>query len=99
MGWSRPHESERADYDRDNLRDAPDYPGGDFEEPGKPEHRLTLPIATALEIAVLVKGMADVRACAGLIEQYAQTVASAARLEGATDAYNHIDKVLTEAGR
>jgi len=35
----------------------------------------------------------------GLIEQYAQTVASAARLEGATDAYNHIDKVLTEAGR
>lgn len=52
--------------------------------------RLQPVISPALEIALLVKGLANVTAAAALIEQYAQTVAAAARLEGVEMTANRI---------
>jgi hypothetical protein len=44
--------------------------------------RLQPVISPALEIALLVKGLDNLTAAANLIEQYAQTVAAGAKLEG-----------------
>lgn len=93
MGYSRNDEDSRADHYHDSRKH-------DFEPlPRSPIDRLTPPIATALEIAVLVKGTRDIREAAKLVEQYANTVASGAALDATNEAYARIDKVLTGAGR
>jgi hypothetical protein len=75
-------QEQRWDHHRDLLKHEP-RPGERGFEPPAPDvpHRLSPPIATALEVAVLVKGVKDVREGAKLVEQYAQTVAAAARLD------------------
>lgn len=54
-------------------------------------------MTTALEVAVLVKCLPDIRQAADLIEQYAQTVASGARVEATIEAYERIDLRLKQA--
>ena len=52
------------------------------------------PVATAVEIAALVKQLPNITDAANLIEQYAQTVAAGARLEGIEQAYARVDAML-----
>lgn len=77
------NEYERADHDRD-LRKHDTLPS-----------RLSPPIAGALEVAILVKGLSNVTVAAGLIEQYAQTVAAEARLQAVIDTG---ERILTQIG-
>jgi hypothetical protein len=72
-----------ADHDRD-LR--------------KHEPRASDPI-NAIEIAVLVKGMKSITEAAKLIDQYAATVASEAKVDAVSQTYDLIDGVLARAGR
>ena len=44
----------------------------------------------ALEIAIIVRNLSDIRIAADIIEQYARTVASGARLDAAQEAYDRI---------
>lgn len=53
-------------------------------------HRLSPPIAGALEVAILVKGIASYTDAAALIEQYAQTVAAEARLQAVVDTADRV---------
>lgn len=77
------NEYERADHDRDlrkhDLRSADPLPA-----------RLSPPIAGALEVAILVKGLTSYTDAAALIEQYAQTVAAEARLQAVIDTGDRI---------
>jgi hypothetical protein len=56
--------------------------------------RLTPTISEALQIAILVKGERNFEKCAGLIEQYAQTVAEAAKLDLAIEYERRITVAL-----
>lgn len=58
-----------------------------------PLHAEPKPMTTALEIAVLVQSI-DLSKAADLIEQYAQTVAAGARLDGVQRAYDRINVAL-----
>jgi hypothetical protein len=79
------NEYERADHDRDlRKHDTDPLP-----------LRLQPVVPDALAIALLVKGLANVADAASLIEQYAQTVASQARLEGVITAS---DRILAAIG-
>lgn len=81
------NEFERADHDRD-LRKHDTLPS-----------RLSPPIAGALEIAMIVKGLASFTVAAGLIEQYAQTVAAEARLQATIDTSENIMAQIDAFGR
>ncbi len=73
MGWSKPHESERADYLHD-LRKHND--GLDIPlrlEPG--------PHSTAMDIALIVQRMTNLVEAGKLIDQYADTKAAAERMD------------------
>lgn len=89
-------EYERADHDRDERKH--EWRPGDVVQPGDaiPLHVEPKPLSTALEIALLVKALPRITDAAALIEQYGDTRASEGRLDGATDAYARIDKVLSE---
>ncbi len=83
MGWSKPFEEERADYERD-LRKHDDGP-----------HRLNVDIPTAIEIAEIVRNPhVKLTSAAALIEQYARTVASGAAVEATEEAGRRFDAVL-----
>ena len=85
------NEYERADHDRD-IRDADWRPG---DPPPLAPHRLNVLLANALEVAVLVKGVKNIRDAAALVEQYAQTVAAEARLQAVIDTS---DRILSQIG-
>lgn len=72
MGWSRPDEEYRADYERDHRKH-------DHDE--VPLRLTPAKMPTALEVALIVKGLADPTKGAELIEQYARTVASEKEIE------------------
>lgn len=52
--------------------------------------RMQVPLATALEVAVMVKGLKNIRDAEKLVEQYAQTVAAEAALQATIDAGERI---------
>jgi len=52
--------------------------------------RFAMPLTTALEIAVLVRGVKDPREGAALVERYAQTVAAGARLDATNETAERI---------
>jgi hypothetical protein len=85
MSWHDRYTTSHWDHERD-LRKHDPRPGDKDYIPD----RLSPPIATALEVAVLVRGLKDVREGAKLVEQYAQTVAAAARLDGVVMASDRI---------
>jgi len=74
------NEYERADHYRD-LAKHDDTP---------PLYAQSAPISTAMDIAVLVRGMSNIEAATGLIESYAQMVAAGARLDEASKLGNRI---------
>lgn len=90
MAWRHPT-AEDFDHQRDLRKHEP--------RPTDPPSRFDRKIPTAIEVAMLVRGLTNVTDAADLIEQYAKTVAAGARLEGVSQAYSRVDKVLTEAGR
>lgn len=57
--------------------------------------RLQPSIAGAMEVALIVKGLDNVTTAAGLIEQYAQTVAAEARLQAVADTG---ERILAQLG-
>ncbi len=96
-----------TDNDFDHARDLrkheprPSDPIADHPVLGKysePPHRLSKQITTATEIAVLVKAI-PIAAGADLIEQYAATVAAAARLEGVEITSKRVLATIDGAGR
>lgn len=52
--------------------------------------RLTPKMTTAMEVAVIVKCLPDLRQAAELIEQYGRTVASAAVVDATAEAYDRV---------
>lgn len=82
------NEYERADHYRD-LRKHEPRPTDPL-----PLHVQSAPVVGALEVAILAKAV-SVAAAAALIEQYAQTMAAGARLDGVAQAYRRIDDALT----
>lgn len=83
MGWSNSNEEAIADRFHDERKH--DFPSIKRLEPK--------PATTALEIAVLAQAI-ELHKAADLIEQYAQTVAAGARLDGVQQAYNRINTAL-----
>ena len=79
-------QDERFDHDRD-LRKHDTLPS-----------RLSPPIATALEVAILVKGLKNIRDAEKLVEQYAQTVASEARVQAVIDTSERILSQMSQYG-
>lgn len=77
------NEYERADHERD-LRKHDTLPS-----------RLSPPIAGAMEVALIVKGLPNISDAASLIEQYAQTVAAEARLQAVADTG---ERILAQLG-
>lgn len=78
MGWHRPDEDSRADYERDARIDAPDCPAGDFDEPPL---RMQPNISSAMECAVAVKNEPNFEKAARLIEDFARAEAAAERMD------------------
>ena len=74
---------EIADHDRDNRKHEP-----------RPFDHLNPPTADSIEIAILVRAVKSPFDGAKLIEQYAQTVAAGARLEGVEQAYGRMTAIL-----
>lgn len=90
MGWSRPYESERADYLHD-LRKHEPRPGEKDYVP----HRLDVEIPTAIEIAEIVRNPhVKLTSAADLIEQYARTMASGAAAAATEEASKRFEAVL-----
>jgi hypothetical protein len=79
--------AEQADHDRDHRKH--EWRPGD-----PPPLRFDVPIAGALEVALLVRGVKDPREGAKLIEQYAQTAAAEARLQAVIDTSDRIMAAL-----
>lgn len=52
--------------------------------------RLQPNMTTALEVAVIVKCLPDIKQAADLIEQYAKTVASQARVDATIEAHDRM---------
>lgn len=74
------HDRHRTPYDREHeeeLRHEESRPG----EKGYLDHRLDAPLSTALDVAVLVKTMADPRDGAALINRYVDAERARIRLE------------------
>lgn len=63
-----------------------------------PLHVQTAPIAGALEVAILAQAV-PLAAAADLIEQYAQTVASAARLDGVVTCADRVFAAIEAQGK
>lgn len=82
MGWSSPDEDSRADHYRDERKH-------DF-----PLHAEPKPMTTAMEIAVCIRGMANITHVAELIQQYADMVAAGARCEQHKESTDRILKSL-----
>jgi hypothetical protein len=63
--------------------------------------RLTPKMTTAMEVAVLVKCLPNIKDAADLIDQYARTVASGAVVDATAEAYDRVfaslNKPLAEA--
>lgn len=89
MGWSRNDEDFRADHYRDHAKQEPRPGDRDF-----PIRLETSPLSGAMTVAILVKGLPNVTDAASLIEQYAQTVASEARLQATIDTSDRIMGVI-----
>jgi hypothetical protein len=85
MGWNKPDEDTRADHFRDSRKH-------DFDP--LPVRLEPAPIPTAMEVALLVKALPNVRTAADLIEQYARTVASAAQVDVVEETYKRVNAVL-----
>lgn len=79
--YDREHERELADVDHDRIPALPLF--------------LQTPVPTAYTIAALCQGI-PISDAASLIEQYAATVASGAKLEGVQEAYDRMDAVLAK---
>jgi hypothetical protein len=79
---------EHWDHERDLRKHEP-----------RPTDRLTPPIATALEVAIMVKGLKDIREAEKLVEQYAQTVAAGARLEGVIEGSERVLQSIEQHSR
>jgi hypothetical protein len=60
--------------------------------------RMQVPLATALEVAVMVKGLKNIRDAEKLVEQYAQTVAAEAALQATIDAGERILATINAHG-
>jgi len=72
--FDRRYPQSRREHERDLRHDEP--------RPTDPVPvRFQIPISSALETAILVKGQKDPREAAKLVEQYAQTAVAAARLD------------------
>jgi hypothetical protein len=72
MGWHSRDESERADYEHDQRKNwSPDIPLR--LEPS--------PLSTAMDIALIVRGMTNLVEAAKLIEAYADAKAAATRMD------------------
>lgn len=82
MAWRHPTE---ADWDRDR-----DYRKHEPRPTDPLPARMQVPLATALEIAVMVKGLKNIRDAEKLVEQYAQTVAAEAALQATINAGDRI---------
>lgn len=80
-------QEQRWDHDRD-LR----------KHEWRPGDRLDVPICGALEVALLVKGLKNIDDAGKLIEQYAQTVASEARLQAVTETSERILAQIAQFG-
>ena len=70
----------------------------DLRKVDQPPHRLAVPVPAAFEIASLVKAV-DLHLGAQLIEQYAQTIAAGARLDGVARASDRILETLAQPVR
>lgn len=89
--WDRRYTQAHHDHERDHRKHEP--------RPSDPlPARFTTPMATALEVAVLVKGLKNIRDAEKLVEQYAQTVAAAARLEAVELTANRMMAVIDGHG-
>jgi hypothetical protein len=96
MGWNRSDEEFRADHYRDERKHEPRPGDRGFSAPrDELPVRLSPPIATALEVAILVKGLKNIRDAERLVEQYAQTVAAEARLQAVADTG---ERILAQLG-
>lgn len=85
--FDRRYPQDLREHERDLRHDEP-RPTDDLPA------RLKPPIATALEVAILVKGVKNIRDAEKLVEQYAQTVAAQARLDAVINTSDRIIKVI-----
>lgn len=56
-------------------------------------------VINALEIALAIKGLKNIHQAAALIQQYANTVAAGAKLEGVNAAYDRMNTMFDEVIR
>jgi hypothetical protein len=82
MSWRHPTE---ADWDRSR-----DYRKHEPRPSDPLPARMQVPMATALEVAIMCKGLKNIRDAEKLVEQYAQTVAAEARLQAVIDTGDRI---------
>jgi hypothetical protein len=85
--FDRRYSQELREHERDLRHDEP-RPTDDLPA------RFAMPVATALEVAILVKGVKNIRDAEKLVEQYARTVAATARLDAVVETSDRIIKVL-----
>jgi hypothetical protein len=82
MTWRHPTEAD-WDHKRDLRKHEP--------RPTDPlPARMQVPLATALEVAIMCKGLKNIRDAEKLVEQYAQTVAAEAALQATIKAGDRI---------
>lgn len=86
MGWSRPDEESRADHYRDDHKH--ELRPGDRDY--VPLHAQAAPISTAMDIALIVRGLKNPTEAAALIDQYAQMIAKIALADAAEARYREI---------
>jgi len=103
MGWHRSDEDYRADRYRDHAKQEP-RPGdrgftdsdvlGKYNGPDPlPLHVQSPPITGALEVAILAQAV-PLQQAAELIEQYARTMASQAKLDGIVECSDRVFATL-----
>lgn len=68
----------------------------DWRPGDAPAHRFDIPISTALETIVLIKGMKDPREAAKLLDQYTNTALAAARIDRNIDGMEAIARAMPE---
>lgn len=76
MGWHRPDEDSRADYEHDLAKHEP-RPGEKDYVP----HRLDAPVSPAMQCAVAVKNEPNFEKAARLIVDFARAEAAAERMD------------------
>lgn len=76
MGWSRPDEDFRADYEREHRKNF-------IEEDGEPIALRLQPklLSTAMDVALIVRGMSNLQDAGKLIDAYADAKAAEKRLD------------------